>query len=101
MELNTGISGARGEEGKATRAIEKRTSRAPSGVYLALAIGSMVASAAIMITDRGRRGRRMFVRRSQTGLANFVGQWAPTLLIMGLYNKLVKQLGSDRTENAV
>ena len=31
----------------------------------------------------------------------FVGQWAPTLLILGLYNKLVKQLGSDRTENAV
>ncbi len=31
----------------------------------------------------------------------FVGQWAPTLLIFGLYNKLVKQLGSDRTENAL
>jgi hypothetical protein len=31
----------------------------------------------------------------------FVGQWAPTLLIFGLYNKLVKQLGSDRSENAV
>ena len=31
----------------------------------------------------------------------FIGQWAPTILIMGVYNKLVKQLGSDRTENAV
>jgi len=31
----------------------------------------------------------------------FVGQWAPTFLIFGLYNKLVKELGSDRTENAV
>ncbi len=31
----------------------------------------------------------------------FVGQWAPTFLILGLYNKMVKQLGSDRTENAV
>ena len=31
----------------------------------------------------------------------FVGQWAPTFLILGVYNKLVKQLGSDRTENAV
>jgi hypothetical protein len=31
----------------------------------------------------------------------FVGQWAPTLLIFGLYNKLVKQLGSDRTENTL
>jgi hypothetical protein len=25
-----------------------------------------------------------------------VGQWAPTLLILGLYNTLVKQLGHDR-----
>jgi hypothetical protein len=23
-------------------------------------------------------------------LANFVGQWAPTLLVIGVYNKLVK-----------
>lgn len=27
--------------------------------------------------------------------ANFVGQWAPTLLILGLYNKMVKLHGSD------
>lgn len=30
----------------------------------------------------------------------FIGQWAPTLLIIGMYNKLVKQFGSDRTERA-
>jgi hypothetical protein len=30
----------------------------------------------------------------------FVGQWAPTFLILGLYNKLVKIAGSDRTESA-
>ena len=27
--------------------------------------------------------------------ALFVGQWAPTFLILGLYNKLVKLAGSD------
>jgi len=27
--------------------------------------------------------------------SNFVGQWAPTLLILGLYNKIVKVAGSD------
>ena len=27
--------------------------------------------------------------------ANFVGHWAPTLLIFGLYNKMVKLQGSD------
>jgi hypothetical protein len=26
----------------------------------------------------------------------FVGQWAPSFLLLGVYNKLVKQLGSDR-----
>ena len=30
----------------------------------------------------------------------FVGQWAPTFLILGLYNKLVKQLGSDGASRA-
>jgi len=31
--------------------------------------------------------------------ALFVGQWAPTFLILGLYNKLVKQHGSDRVHD--
>ena len=26
----------------------------------------------------------------------FVGQWAPSFLILGVYNKLVKVAGSDR-----
>jgi hypothetical protein len=93
MDLNTstetGRNGARGEEGKATRAIEKQTSRAPSGIFLALAIGSMAASAVIMLTEKKRFGGRMMGGR-RSGLANFVGQWAPTLLIMGVYNKVVK-----------
>jgi hypothetical protein len=28
-------------------------------------------------------------------MSNFVGQWVPTFLIFGLYNKLVKLHGSD------
>ena len=34
----------------------------------------------------------------------FVGHWAPTFLLLGIYNKhnkLVKQLGSDRSENQI
>jgi hypothetical protein len=34
----------------------------------------------------------------QNRRASFVGQWAPTLLIPGVYNKLVKQLGSDSND---
>jgi hypothetical protein len=30
----------------------------------------------------------------------FVGQWAPAFLILGVYNKLVKQHGSDAYSKA-
>jgi len=62
--------------------IESQTARLPSVAYLGLAVGSMAVS--LMLLTGGRRD-----------LANFVGQWAPTILIMGLYNKLVKVEGSD------
>lgn len=64
-------------EGKVTAQIEERTSRVPSGMYLGLAIGSMIAAAAFQLA-----GKR------QT--ANFIGQWVPSLLVIGVYNKLVK-----------
>jgi hypothetical protein len=34
-------------------------------------------------------------------LANFVGQWAPTLLIFGLYNKIVKVAGHDQFDTGI
>ena len=70
-------------EDRVTGAIESQTSKIPSSAYLAAAVGSMAASAIL-------KG----VGRDDWSL--FVGQWAPTLLIIGLYNKLVKQLGSDK-----
>lgn len=64
-------------EGKVTSRIEERTARVPSGAYLGLAIGSMIASAAFELM--GKRDT-----------ANFIGQWVPSLLVIGMYNKLVK-----------
>jgi hypothetical protein len=75
-------------EGQLARAIEEQTAKLPSDAFLWLAVGSMAAAATMQIMGN-----------KQGSL--FVGQWAPTFLIFGLYNKLVKQLGSDRTENAV
>jgi hypothetical protein len=75
-------------EGQVAKALEEQTAKLPSDTFLWLAVGSMAASA--MMQMMGNK---------QVSL--FVGQWAPTLLILGLYNKLVKQLGSDRTENAL
>ena len=72
-------------EGGLARSIEQQTAKLPSDTFLWAAVGSMLASAYLQV-----RGRQ------KTSL--FVGQWAPTLLIMGLYNKLVKVAGSDRVD---
>ena len=72
-------------EGRTARAIEQQTAKLPSDLFLWSAVGCMVASAALQLADR----------REQS---NFVGQWVPTLLILGLYNKLVKVAGSDRID---
>lgn len=69
-------------EGRVTKLIESQTARLPSGTYLSLGIGAMAISWLLMMA--GKRHA-----------ANFVGQWVPTLLIIGLYNKLVKLEGSE------
>lgn len=73
-------------EGKVAKAIEAQTAKLPSDAFLWAAIGSMAVSATLHIM--GNRQNSVFV-----------GQWAPTFLILGLYNKLVKQLGSDYAES--
>ena len=75
-------------EGPVAKAIEAQTAKLPSDAFLWMAIGSMAVSATMQMMGN-KHG------------SVFVGQWAPTFLILGLYNKLVKQLGSDRAENAV
>ena len=74
-------------EGPVARSIEQQTAKLPSDTFLWIAIGAMATSAA-------------FQAAGAKHVSLFVGQWAPTLLILGLYNKLVKQLGSDRTDRA-
>ena len=71
---NTTIS-----EGKMTRKVEGQTAKVPSLGYLGLAVASMAISASLAFVFRKRE------------LANFVGLWAPSILIIGLYNKVVKQ----------
>jgi hypothetical protein len=75
---------SRGEaaEDRVTGTIERQTSQVPSTVFLGLAIGSMAASAILQIAGKDH-------------WALFVGQWAAPFLIMGNYNKMVKEHGSD------
>jgi hypothetical protein len=74
-------------EGAVAQTIEQQTAKLPSDTFLWAAIGSMAVSATLHIM--GRKANSVFV-----------GQWAPTFLILGLYNKLVKQLGSDFRDRA-
>jgi hypothetical protein len=80
---------AKGEaqEDQITAAIEKVTSKIPSSVYLAAALASMAVSAGCRLAKKDH-------------IALFIGQWAPSFLILGLYNKLVKQHGSDAVSNS-
>lgn len=75
-------------EGPLASAIEQQTAKLPSDTFLWLALGSITASLTLKLTGRHKD-------------ALFVGQWAPTFLLFGVYNKLVKQLGSDRTDNGL
>ena len=70
------------QEDRFTGSIESQTSQVPSSVFLGLAIGSMALSAIFKIMGKD-------------DWALFVGQWPAPFLIMGNYNKMVKQHGSD------
>jgi len=69
-------------EGPLARNIEQQTAKLPSDTWLWAALGSIGISL-------------FFQLRGDERKANFVGHWAPTFLLLGLYNKLVKVLGSD------
>ena len=75
-------------EGPVARTIEEQTARLPSDTFLWMAVGAMAGSAALQMAGNKH-------------VSLFIGQWAPTFLLFGLYNKLVKQLGSDRMDNGV
>ncbi len=74
-------------EDQVTRGIERYTAQAQSSVYLGCAIGSMAASLVLKVMGKD-------------DWALFVGQWAAPFLIIGNYNKMVKQHGSDGLSQA-
>jgi hypothetical protein len=74
------------KEGPVARAIEEQTAKLPSDLFLWGAGAAITGSLALRLLDRDRDSQ-------------FVGQWVPTLLILGLYNKIVKELGHDGTDH--
>jgi hypothetical protein len=77
-------AGARQHEGEGSvaRMIEQQTVKIPSDMFLWAAGASIVGSLTLEALGEEHK-------------ALFVGQWAPTFLILGLYNKLVKLHGSE------
>jgi hypothetical protein len=69
-------------EGPIARTIEHHTAKLPSDTWLWAAFGSIGLSLFFQATGDEHK-------------ANFVGHWAPTFLLLGLYNKMVKLHGSE------
>jgi hypothetical protein len=73
------------EEGTVAKAIESQTAKLPSDLFLWVAGGAIATSLTL----------RLFGKKHA---ANWVGEWAPTILTLGVYNKMVKLHGHDRTD---
>ena len=70
------------KEGPVARTIESQTAKIPSDVFLWTGLGILAAAGILQFTKERK-------------LSLFIGQWAAPILIMGLYNKLVKLEGHE------
>jgi len=61
-----------------TKVIEKQTVKVPSDAFLFTAIGAGAIALTLKCMGKDRH-------------ATFLGQWVAPILILGVYNKLVKQ----------
>lgn len=68
-------------EGELARLIEQQTAKIPSHWFLFAAAGAMGLSLLLELSGRTRASR-------------FVAHWPSPLLLCGIYNKLVKTLGT-------
>lgn len=74
------------KEGQLTKVIEKQTAKIPSSFFLTAAGGAVALSLGLALANK-------------KNMANIVGQWVPTILLLGIYDKIVKTHGSDQEEN--
>lgn len=70
------------DEGPVAEAIEQQTAKLPSDLFLWGGMGALVTAATAFAN--GKRHEALLI-----------GQWAAPILILGLYNKLVKLEGSN------
>ena len=70
-------------EGPVAKTIEEQTAKFPSDIFLWPALGAMAVSLTLQLTNAKHKSL-------------FIGQWAPSLLLFGIYNKIVKVAGHDK-----
>jgi len=69
-------------EDQTTALMESYSAKLPSSFFLGAAFASILGSLILKTTGKHNH-------------ALFVGQWAAPFLLLGIYNKMVKQHGSD------
>ena len=75
-------------EDEVTKFIERYTAKIPSSMLLGIAVGAMGLSLVSQLSGRGKWG-------------NFIAQWVPTIITLGVYNKLDKVAGHDQEDRGV
>ena len=70
-------------EGPIAKAIEEKTAKLPSDLFLWAAGGAVGVSLILQLSGNSDKSR-------------FIGQWVAPFLLLGVYNKIVKVAGSDR-----
>jgi hypothetical protein len=73
------------KEGPVAKAIEEQTAKLPSDIFLWLSLSAMATSLTLKLMKKDH-------------LALFIGQWSSPFLLLGVYNKLVKLEGHDKTD---
>ncbi len=72
---------------EADRVVEAQVRRVPPSVLVGLALGSMAVSAAFALAGKLK-------------VANFIGQWVPSLLILATFDRLVQSGGGSGAEES-
>jgi len=80
MNVKDILEGADVEEGRVAKAIESATSKIPSDLFLWTGLAGIAVAAVSFISGKKQAGQ-------------FVGLWVPTVLLLGVYNKIVKTSG--------